>query len=480
MQHQNSNSKPSWWIAIHALVSCCLVVTLAGCDTTDSDEESNVNSSSENSTAESTIGSKRHLTRLFWQDRDSGNVRSCDLFQDKSKFEIEDLELDAFPELNVEENDLVQMAFAGGRLFVGVRDHEDGRHHSGWLAIDPGVSEEQHGDHSHWHYTANPKVEATRLDNKQGNPAHVYQYGKCVYVANDKLNGFTKIDPFETGSNREPANQFYKGGGGHITLAAVGDQIAYSTWINRAGENAGRVDVIDLRRDSSAPKYSFHLPTGGIHGATACGNRVFFAPSEGVCWVDCDFDFVVKPDDVKVNYLSLAPDSGESGCRTGAFESFENHVLCIAKSPSGHPAVCIINGTAPNPQVTRIECADLEEGLKLSTVSATSLGRNQFRAFAFAEGDGVTEKLLVFDLDPNGDRDFSDAKRISSIEVGKSKLEGHFGHHAITFLQDQKTAVFSNPGDGTISLLSLKDGRILETFSVGGQPTHVIAIGGRP
>ena len=105
--------------------------------------------------------------------------------------------------------------------------------------------------------------------------------------------------------------------------------------------------MVDLRSQSSEPRYSFNLPVGGIHGAGACGNRVFFAPANGVCWVDCDFDFAETSDSVSIKHLSLDEDSSGTDYRTGAFETFEDHMLCIAKSKAGTPALCVINGTAP-------------------------------------------------------------------------------------------------------------------------------------
>ena len=314
------------------------------------------------------------------------------------------------------------------------------------------------------------------LDAKQGNPAHVYRYGDNIYIANDKNNGFTQIRP-ATGEGSSTA-KFFRGGGGHITLAAVADRIAYGTWIDRSGDNAGRVDVIDLRNQSTEPRYSFKLPIGGIHGAAACGNRVYFAPANGVCWVNCDFDFVKSGDTVAIEHLSL--DEGPDGTeyRTGAFESIEDHILCIANSKSGRPALCVINATAPQPTVTRIPCSDLQEGLKLSTVSATKIVGNKCFAFAFAEGEGLKESLLVFELDPNGDHNFEDARLVNSILIGPSKIEGHFGHHSITFLGDQKMAVIANPGDGTLSVFDLFEQEVIQSVDIGGEPTHLMRYGG--
>lgn len=419
---------------------------------------------------------ERLLTRLFWQDRTHGLIYSGDLSRQSGGYKLQPAVVKEFPLLDTDKYDLVQMAIANGSLIVGVRDRADGLDMSGWIEIATGVEEEDHGDHSHWHYDGSAKVRSQTLDKEQGNPAHVYCYGKYVYIANDKKSGFTQVKT-RTGNERAEA-RFISGGGGHITLAAVVDRIAYSTWIDREGDNAGRVDVVDLRGDHDAPRYSFNLPSGGIHGATACGNRVFFAPTKGVCWVDCDFDFALDKDTVEIHHLSLDGEPGENNYRTGAFESFRNHVLCIANSKSGSPSLCIIDGTTPSPKVVRISCGDLEEGTRVSTAKATATLDGRCFAYAFAEGAGVDEKLLIFELDPNKDRNFGDAVLHKVIDVGKSQLDGHFGHHGITFLDDGKTAVISNPGDGTLAVLDLLAQEIVQTIEVGGQPTHLVSHGG--
>lgn len=419
--------------------------------------------------------SNRILTRLFWQDRTDGKIHAGDLSRQGDQYSVLKSTIKRFPEIKPDENDLVQMQVAGGRLIVGVRDNADGQEKSGWIEIDTGVEEEDHGDHSHWAYPDGAVVIAKTLDAEQGNPAHVYRYGNSVYIANDKNNGFTQITPAANGGASKAT--FFRGGGGHITLAAVADRIAYSTWIDRAGENCGRVDVVDLRSQSSEPRYSFKLPVGGIHGAGACGNRVYFAPANGVCWVDCDFDFTKNSDTVSIEHLSLDEDPAGTDYRTGAFASFEDHMLCIANSKTGVPTLCVINATAPQPVVTRIPCDDLEDGLKLTTVSATKIVGNKCFAFAFAEGEGLDDKLLVFELDPNGDNNFDDAKLANTIDVGTCQLEGHFGHHGIAFLGDRKTAVVTNSGDGTLSVIDLVAQKLTQTIDIGGQPTHVVCHG---
>ena len=473
MKNQLKSSK---WLFGALVLATAGMFAIAGCSSETAVSNTVVASAADNEHDESghssdSSDSERTLTRLFWQDRDDSAMYTGDLVKRGVTFELEKSKVKGFPELAPEANDLVQMVVARGRLVVGVRDHEGGKQNSGWVEINTGVDEEDHGDHSHWHYSADPSVTGATLDDEQGNPAHVYHYGDCVYIANDKNNGFTQVNA------RDGSSRFFRGGGGHITMAAVNDRIAYSTWIDRDGDNKGRVDVVNLRDQKTGPAYSFKLPVGGIHGAGACGNRVYFAPANGVCWVNCDFDFRENADSVNVNHLSLDEDPEGKDYRTGAFTSFRDHMLCIANSKSGKPALCVINATAPNPQVTRIACDHLGEGLKLSTVKAATVSGNKHYAFAFAEGDGLEEKLLMFDLDPNSDRNFSDAKMDCEIPVGASKLQGHFGHHGITFVGDGKTAVVTNPGDGTLSIVDLVHQKVKQTIDVGGEPTHVTNFG---
>jgi DNA-binding beta-propeller fold protein YncE len=68
---------------------------------------------------------------------------------------------------------------------------------------------------------------------------------------------------------------------------------------------------------------------------------------------------------------------------------------------------------------------------------------------------------------------------VKTLKVGKSAVEGHFGHHDIAFDAEKRLGFFTNPGDGTISVLSLKTLEVVTTFKVGGTPTAIVAIGSR-
>ncbi len=136
----------------------------------------------------------KNMMRIFWQDRDTDRLSWADITA-SNKWGIERGWIQGFPKLDAEKQDLVQMKHNNGVLVVGVRDHDDGKHQSGWVSIDTGVFEEAHGDHSHWKYTGTPKVTGTELDADQGNPAHLYVYDNNFYLANDQKNGFSRLQP---------------------------------------------------------------------------------------------------------------------------------------------------------------------------------------------------------------------------------------------------------------------------------------------
>lgn len=68
---------------------------------------------------------------------------------------------------------------------------------------------------------------------------------------------------------------------------------------------------------------------------------------------------------------------------------------------------------------------------------------------------------------------------VKTLKVGKSAVEGHFGHHDMAFDAEKQFGFFTNPGDGTISVLSLKTLEVVTTFNVGGTPTGIVAVGSR-
>jgi hypothetical protein len=98
--------------------------------------------------------------------------------------------------------------------------------------------------------------------------------------------------------------------------------------------------------------------------------------------------------------------------------------------------------------------------------------------FAERKGSGVGESLAIVDLDPNSDGNYADAVLAKSIPVGPSKIEGHSGHHDVCFGPRRRWAFISNPGEGSLWVLSLEDLEIQVKIQVSGTPTHVLAVGG--
>lgn len=417
----------------------------------------------------------RTYARLFWQDSSEQTVQWGDLKKGK-QWILKGEPLAGQPDLDAERQMFVQMQRVDNLALLGIRDDDDGEFNSGWFAFDSGVEKETHGDHFHWHFAGSPKLVQTKLDKLQGNPAHVYLYDQQFYIANDKKNGFTVVSPNQLGKSSVAPDTFFEAGGGHITMAAVDGKVAYSTWIDRAGDNMGRVDVVGLGSQAGSG-YHFHLPSGGIHGATANSGKVFFAPTDGVCWVAADLSVALKESDIDVHHISLGENTDGTPKRTGAFANVANKVLFTIGGRSGSPELCVLDASSPKPKVAKISLP-VEEGHTISTPTAVQSRTGAHFALLFEEQPGVGEgeKLHIVALDPDRDGSFGDATLKSSIDVGKSLVEGHSGHHSALALSKRYVAI-SNPGDGTISILSTSSWEIESTLNVGGIPTRMVSFG---
>ncbi len=425
------------------------------------------------------------ITRVFFQDHEQAVLYWADVTRSADGKLVlgKPAKVVGFPELNPERHNLVQMKQAGGYLVIGIRDDADGQFASGWVLIHPGTEYTGHGDHGHWSYDRNPLVLDYRLDKKQGNPAHVYVYDKRFYVANDRLNGYTRIDPEEYARSDQGDHQlgqphFIKGGGNHITLAVVDDAVGYSGWIDGGGPNRGRVDVTTIAGTSgSKPTYSFKLPTGVIHGATANTGKVFFAPADGICWIEADVK--LQQPKVAVQHIPLGKD-GDKPRRTGAFANLGHYVLFV--TGQGESSVMgVIDARNPESGPTMLKLGVKKLNKAITPVTVTTI-RKETYALVFYDHDARVETpdyLGVVALDPNGDGDLSDATLAKILEVGPSNVVGHFGHHAIATDADGEWAFFTNPGDGTIAALGMQDWEVATSFPVGGMPTAILTHGGR-
>ncbi|AWM38539.1 hypothetical protein GobsT_32880 [Gemmata obscuriglobus] len=425
------------------------------------------------------------IVRLFVQDMKTCSVKWADVRVGADQELLLDplADVAGFKKLDPAKQKLVQMRESGSLVCVGVRDDADGAFESGWVLMQSGVGYADHGDHGHWTYKAAPAVIDSRLDAKQGNPAHLYRYDGWFYLANDKLNGYTRIDPegYATNDARSLGQGkplFVTGGGGHITLAVVDNKVGYACWIDGGGPNKGRVDVSPVGIGARPePAYSFALPTGGIHGAAACAGKVFFAPSAGVCWVDADPGLKLKADQVQVRHIDLGTE-GDKPRRTGAFVTHGHHVLFVTGKEA--PNLAVLDAKSAEPKPVFLPLA-VKKGTHAVTPEVVTSVDGKTYALVFhdrVKDSDAADALEVIALDPNGDGDFSDMKSVKVLAVGRSAVEGHFGHHDLAFDANRKYGFFTNPGDGTLSVLSLKTLDVVATFTVGGTPAALVARGG--
>lgn len=426
----------------------------------------------------------KHLTRVFFQDDATKTVQWADLTRGSSLGLTTPQVVEGFPKVDAAHQTLVQMQIALGQILVGVRDDQDGKLQSGWVLIDTGVETESHGDHLDWVYARNPRVRAVQLDDQQGNPAHLYVYNDVFYVANDQKNGFTRLAPAELSAGDDEAAirakaSFHAGGGGHITLAVSGQRIAYSSWIDREGPNKGRVDLT-LVSAAGSPQSAgaIYLPSGGIHGATACANKVFLAPADGIDWIEASESIPVDLKSIPIHHIDLGK-SGDRPLRTGAFTTLGNRVAFLTGRGPG-TELGVIDADKTPPVLTRL-AVPVVEGASTSGLELIKPRRGNPVAVLFQEvdSDGPAQcQLKIVELDPNGDNQWSDMRLSPSLNVGKALIEGHGGHHGFTADGDRFRGLVTNPGDGTLEVLSFDSRKMEAKFTVGGAPSKVIAYGG--
>jgi hypothetical protein len=182
------------------------------------------------------------------------------------------------------------------------------------------------------------------------------------------------------------------------------------------------------------------------------------------------------PGTMQVNQLTLENDEDiRKHLQTGQFK-VDRHWVLVTTGQGDQATLCMINSQSVPPSVVKLRIP-VAEGLQLSTPETTlSMGERlaflfQGRIDAAAE---VQEQLTSVELDPNRDGDLSDARVRKTIPVGASQVDGW---HSIAFDAYGRNAVFTEPRDGVLNVLSVQDLQILARFKVGGIPDRVIAVG---
>lgn len=430
------------------------------------------------------IQAGRAITRVFIQDPETLTLMWADLLAQEPLSFSPAKPVKGFPQLDPERQTFVQMADSAGKIMIGVRDDDDGEFQSGWVLVDSGVEEEEHGDHSHWYYNHPPRVIASRLDQSQGNPAHLYCYDGVFYLANDRIGGFTRLDPKAIDASSDAASidamaAFHSGGNGHITLAVAGD-MAFSTWMSRDEANAKRVDVTPVSAAGTQQiAYSFDTLSGGLHGATYQAGKVFFAPSDGINWISVPKSSPAKPASVVVHHIDLGTD-GDKPRRTGSFTTHAGHVMFTTGTGEAS-FLGIIDARVQSPEVNRIA---LNVNAKSrahgpAIVQTRTQGPIAFIFHDHAKGTDAPNIATVIHLDPNRDGSFADAKIAGEINVGASQVQGHGGHHDMVFDETGRLGVIANPGDRVIEIISTTDLKSVVRQEMPFVPARLLSVGGR-
>lgn len=208
-------------------------------------------------------------------------------------------------------------------------------------------------------------------------------------------------------------------------------------------------------------------------------NKVFLAPRDGIYWIDAN----LTTESLQAHSLSLGgPIEENLPRRTGAFATCLDHVLCV--SGRGESAELAIIDARPSTPVLKSLALNFPEGVRPATPHCVRSRSGKYYAFVCGnsideETEQRKESVTVVELDPNKDKSFHDAVLLKPLSVGASDVDGHSGHHAIAFDADGKRAFVANPGDGTITVIRLKDLVVESTIQIGGKPEALIAIGGR-
>lgn len=426
----------------------------------------------------------RAITRVFIQDPEKLTLMWADLLAQEPPAFSPAKPVEGFPQLDPQRQSLVQMADSSGKIMIGVRDDEDGEFQSGWVLVDSGVEEEDHGDHSHWYYNHEPKVIASRLDQSQGNPAHLYRYDGVFYLANDRIGGFTRLDPKAIDADADAAAidamaAFHCGGNGHITLAVAGD-VAFSTWMSRDEANAKRVDVTPVSASGTREiAYSFDALSGGLHGAIHQAGKVFFAPLDGIDWISVPKSSTAKPDSLVVHHIDLGSE-GEKPRRTGSFTAADGHVM-FTSGTGKSSFLGIIDARVEIPELVQISL-DVDAKSRAHGPAIVQTRAHGPIAFLFHDhpsGTDAPNVATVIHLDPNRDGSFADARIVSEIAVGASQVKGHGGHHEMVFDASGRLGVIASPGDRVMEVISTTDLSSVFRVEMPFVPARLLSVGGR-
>ncbi|MFO0904346.1 MAG: hypothetical protein U0939_15185 [Pirellulales bacterium] len=425
------------------------------------------------------------LTRVFFVDESKQSLQWAELIAGEKPTMTSVREISGFPKLDPQKQAISSLQAVGGMMLVGIRTLDDADAPAGWLLIESGAYEEAHGDHSHWIYPYAPRIRAAQFDEQTRGPDRVAVIDGAFYWSNVGADGFYRLDPSQIGP-REPAQAvrqraaWHTGGGESGVVSSVGNVVAFTAWKNVEGDGAGRIDVTALRpagNDKTA--FSFDLPSTGTHAAAACQGKVFFATKSSLHWVVVPSRISSSVEAVAVQSLG---DPQTAALVEGPLEFATYGRYVVFSAGAGPDAMlCHLDAAAEIPQLRKISLP-LPSDHRPGAVKLMRSRKGQPLALVFHAGPGDAtghDRLSVFEMDPDRNGNWSDAKLSQAVSVGKGRDDVPGGDHYLAIEADNRRAVYSNPGDGTLMVLNLEDRKTVTGFRVGGAPTKVLAIGGR-
>ena len=425
---------------------------------------------------------KKTNMRLFWVDQSTQKLTWGDVVT-TDKWALNTSTVDGFPEMDSKANRLSPLVGRNGMVVAGISGTADDKKKGRWVAIDSGVYQEPHGNHFHWKYTGRPTVTQTINEERQGRASRVSFVGEQLYLLGDKGFSTDNLNNLRIRGAATGTRKFFPATNWPVSQSTFVDNVVgYSAWDDSDGEHAGQVDVIKLA-DSTKPAYSFKLPSGDVSVTTFNSDKVFFAHKDTISWVTPDRSCSLGSDNVKVNQVNPANQDLKLESPPATFVNERNWVtFTTGKGESSK--LCMIDAASPTPTVIALPIK-VNEGLQLSAPKTIlSLGKRY--AFIFHQrskpaGEGATddikEQLTIVELDPNRDMRFDDARIAKTIPVGKSLIKDDAGHHQVSFDAYGRFAVFTNPGDGTLSVMTMQDLQVRVNFKVDGVPTQIVAVG---
>jgi len=411
---------------------------------------------------------KKTITRVFWQDLESGKLAYADLAT-TDKWHINRGWVQGFPES--ESQQLGPMEQISKTVVVSINsDETTGK--GKIVGIDSGVIQQPHGNHFHWIYSSLPQARSVQpFDGAARNAMAINN--QYYFGLSDQR--FVAADPNQLMQGNTNSLRTLTAGGEKGCIAVSNNGVGYATWNDTEGDHAGQVDVVNLY-NPNAPASSFRIGSGGISAVTVNSGKAFFLHDKGLSWTNVNQQFSANGANQNTPADNPVANS-EPGSELSGLINERNWVLYTANGEQ--PALCMCNAASSQPAVIKLPIP-VEQGLRLSAPK-TKLSLGKRFAFAFLEredpGSEVKEQLVVVELDPNRDFDFSDARIAKQIPIDSSKIDGDRGHHQICFDAFGRFAVFTNPGDGLLSVMTLNDLVVRVRFRVGGVPDRIVAVG---